>query len=113
MTTDRSARPEVRNPVLALPSAEALQQLPLEARQALAAVLLDIRRVAHGKAEASWRQRKAPMAAYWRAVAVYAGHIARATRPPAPAPHEVACGECADWHLSNDQRCPIVQGVVS
>jgi hypothetical protein len=79
--SDRSARPEVRNPVLGLASAQALQQLTPECRQALAGVLLEVRREAHAKAELSWRQRKAPMAAYWRAVAVYAGHIARATRP--------------------------------
>lgn len=80
MTAARSARPDVRNPVLGLASTGALLQLPPECRQALAAVLLEIRHEAHGKAEVSWRQRKGPMAAYWRAVAVYAGHIARAIR---------------------------------
>jgi hypothetical protein len=29
------------------------------------------------RAETSWRQRKAPMAAYWKACAVYCGHIRR------------------------------------
>lgn len=75
MTTDE------RNPVLALPAVAAAVELPPESRAALAAILLDIRRDAHGRAERSWRQRKGPMAAYWRAVAVYAGHIARAIRP--------------------------------
>jgi hypothetical protein len=35
---------------------------------------------AHERAEASWRQRKGPMAAYWRAVSIYARHAAAASR---------------------------------
>lgn len=79
--TPRSARPEVRNPVLGLPSMAAVQALEPECRRALAGVLAEIRREARAKAELSWRTNKAPMAAYWKAVSVYAGHIARATRP--------------------------------
>jgi hypothetical protein len=43
-------------------------------------LLLDIRQDAQVRAEKSWRSHKAPMAAYWKAVAVYAGHAARLLR---------------------------------
>lgn len=77
----RSSRSDVRNPVLGLPGISAIQSLPLESRIALMSVLLDLRRDAQAKAEKAWLQHKAPMAAYWKAVAVYSGHIARAIRP--------------------------------
>lgn len=79
MSAQRSGQAEVRNPVLALEATAKLQALPLEARLALAAVLEELATDAHTKAERSWRQRKGPMAAYWRAVGVYARHTARAT----------------------------------
>jgi hypothetical protein len=79
--TDRSLRPDVRNPVLALPSAVDLANLPPEAREALAAILKDIRVSAHAKAQESWRKNKGPMAVYWKAVGAYATHIYRAVRP--------------------------------
>lgn len=69
-----------RNPVLGLPSVGKLRKLPEPQRACLAVLLLDLRADAHARAEKAWRKRKAPMAAYWRAVAVYAGHIARALR---------------------------------
>lgn len=78
--TTRSVRPDVRNPVLALPSAARLRDLTPDAREALRYVLRDIAADARARAETSWRRHKAPMAAYWKAVAVYAGHIARALR---------------------------------
>ena len=74
----RSSRRDVRNPVLALPSIEALQALPQEAREALALVLADVSSDARIRADESWRKHKAPMAAYWKAVSVYAKHIRRA-----------------------------------
>lgn len=76
----RSMRPDVRNPLMGLPSAQAIQGLPAEARAALRALLLDIRKDAQVRAEKCWRTHKAPMAAYWKAVAVYAGHTARLAR---------------------------------
>lgn len=76
----RSNRAEVRNPVLALPAIRRLNALPPPARDALAAVLDDIATDARARAEACWRKHKAPMAAYWKAVAVYARHTARALR---------------------------------
>lgn len=78
--TERSARADVRNPLLALPSAAVIASLPAEAKAALRAVLLDLRTDARARAEQCWRRNKAPMAAYWKAVAVYAGHTARLCR---------------------------------
>lgn len=73
----RTARPEVRNPLVSLPSARALAQLDPAARAALRALLLDLKKDATARANKCWRTHKAPMAAYWKAVAVYAGHAAR------------------------------------
>jgi hypothetical protein len=80
---DRSARREVRNPVLGLPAAQRLQQLPPEAREALQLILRDIAVDAAGRAQVSWRQNKGPMAAYWKAVSVYAKHIRAVARKAA------------------------------
>lgn len=78
----RSSRPDVRNPVLALPGVQAtFDALPGEARAALAVALRSLKRDAQDRADKAWRSHKAPMAAYWKAVAVYAGHFARALRP--------------------------------
>ena len=74
---DRSARLETRNPLLALPSYQQLLALPPEAQAALRAILGDIRVDAAKRAETSWQQNKGPMAAYWKAVAVYALHLRR------------------------------------
>ena len=68
-----------RNPVLDLPAARRLEELPPEARAALRDVLLELADQANANAEEAWRRRKGPMAAYWRAVSTYAKHIARAT----------------------------------
>ena len=76
----RSNRPEVRNPVLTLPSAQDLKDLPAETRAILRALLNDIGQDASLRAQKCWRTRKAPMAAYWKVVSVYARHIARALR---------------------------------
>lgn len=85
--TSRSNSAEVRNPLLALPSAQRLQQLPPEVRELLRDILMEIRVDANVKAEASWRKSKGPIACYWRAVSTYALHLARALRPrPSPAP---------------------------
>ncbi|WP_298598495.1 hypothetical protein [uncultured Sphingorhabdus sp.] len=73
----RSARAEVRNPVLALPAFRALQSLLPEQRVLLAALLLDLQSDARDRAARSWASRKTMIAAYWSAVAVYSGHLAR------------------------------------
>jgi len=56
------------------------QALPPSARHALRAALLDLRKDALHRAQLQWRRHKAPMACYWKAVGVYAGHLARALR---------------------------------
>ncbi|MFC3443855.1 hypothetical protein ACFOKF_22150 [Sphingobium rhizovicinum] len=81
--TSRSNRAEVRNPVLALPSARLLSAMPLELRRLLFLLLLDLSREAQARAQASWTKRKAFLAAYWATVAVYARHIARTLLAPA------------------------------
>jgi hypothetical protein len=76
----RSLRAEVRNPVLGLPGIARLRALPAPARAALADVLGELRQDARERAEKCWRTGKGPMAAYWKAVSVYAGHLRRALR---------------------------------
>ncbi len=76
----RSSRADVRNPILSLPSIARLQGLSNATRADLCAVLLDLRQDAQGRADDCWRRHKAPMAAYWKAVAVYAGHLSRVLR---------------------------------
>jgi hypothetical protein len=78
----RHASPVVRNPILALPGTARLLQLDPHTRALLRAVLLlqlDLAADARTRAEESWRWPK-PMAAYWKAVSVYAGHLARVLR---------------------------------
>ncbi len=77
---ERSNRREVRNPVLALPSIQRLQDLPPEAREAVRDLLGDLVIDARERAQASWIKNKGPMAAYWKAVGAYAHHIKRALR---------------------------------
>jgi len=79
--TARSTRAEVRNPILALPAFKALQSLDPDVRALLDALLCDLQRDARARAQHSWEKRKPPVAAYWAAAAVYAGHIAKALRP--------------------------------
>jgi len=81
--TARSTRAEVRNPILALPAFKALQALEPEVLALLVALLCDLQRDARARAQHSWDKRKPPVAAYWAAAAVYAGHIAKALRPRA------------------------------
>lgn len=82
-TKDRRGRDTlyVRNPLLRLPSFAKLQGLPTEQREVLAAIMQELALDARGHANRSWRQHKAPMACYWKAVSVYAGHTSRAIKP--------------------------------
>lgn len=80
MSLHRSLRTDVRNPILVLPSAVKLKALPPEAREAFADILGEIAADARQRADKCWRTHKAPMAAYWKACAVYAGHIRRAMK---------------------------------
>lgn len=54
--------------------------MPPEIRQELAALLHELSLDARDRAELSWRRNKAPMATYWKAVSVYAGHLRRVLR---------------------------------
>src|SRR3546814_18199258 len=73
----RSARADVRNPVLALPSFRALQSLLPEQRVLLVVLFLDLPSAARDRSARRWACRKAVIAAYWSDVAVHSGHIAR------------------------------------
>lgn len=73
----RSRRADVRNPVLALPSARLVRTISGDTRLLLAVLLFDLASDARRRAAANWNNRKAFLAAYWATVAVYAGHIAR------------------------------------
>lgn len=66
------------NPLLELPAGRALLALPHDDRRRIEAVMRDLRKQADQEAENAWRRRKGPMAAYWRAVATYARHVAHA-----------------------------------
>ena len=85
-TIPRSNRIEVRNPVLALPAFRRILDLPAPEREALSALLDDLSKDALEKAETSWRKKKGPMAAYWKATSVYSQHCARAIRKSGRAP---------------------------
>ncbi|HEV2747515.1 MAG TPA: hypothetical protein VGW34_09490 [Allosphingosinicella sp.] len=76
----RSERREVRNPILALPAAQAMQGLDPSTRLLLARLLRDLQADAQARAQMCWRKHKAPMACYWKAVAVYTGHLAKVLR---------------------------------
>lgn len=77
----RSAKREVRNPVLALPAAKAILELPAEQRRPLGLLLRQLAVDADNRAESAWTTRKGIMAAYWRAVSTYAKHLAHAIDP--------------------------------
>lgn len=70
-------RREIANPILGLPAARALAELDPSARAALAEILADLGAEAAARAQRSWSQNKGLMAAYWKAVSVYARHIRR------------------------------------
>lgn len=80
MTINRSDRREVRNPVLALPSAKALLALPPETLEVLAELFGDLALDARARAQASWLKNKGPMAAYWKATGAYARHLRHVAR---------------------------------
>lgn len=81
----RSARREVRNPVLALPAAREILALPPDAlitRRQLGQLLRQLADQATGNANHCWGRGKGFMAAaYWRPVAVYAKHLAHVINP--------------------------------
>lgn len=84
MTTTRSNRPEVRNPLLRMQTmaraAEMFAELPAEVQQAWLDLFTEVSEQARASAEHTWRRHKAPMAVYWRGVAVYVRHFSVALR---------------------------------
>ena len=66
------------NPLMRLPAMADLMEQPTIMRKGFAAVLRQLRTQANDEAEKSWRKKKGPMAAYWRAVATYCRHTAHA-----------------------------------
>lgn len=75
--TTRSSKPDVRNPLVHMAAAQSMQNLEPAARDALKALLKEISKDARARANKAWVTHKAPMAAYWKAVAVYANHAQR------------------------------------
>jgi hypothetical protein len=61
-----------------LPAMRQVMALPREQRGPLETLMRELRADADRQAEESWRKRKGPMAAYWRAVSTYARHVAHA-----------------------------------
>lgn len=77
----RSGLAMVRNPLLALPAmVKLIAYLGAhpELRAIVVELLAEIAAHARATAEKSWRKHKAPMAYYWKVVAVYVGHTRRA-----------------------------------
>jgi hypothetical protein len=66
----RSARREVRNPILTLPAARRILVLPLQERAVLADRLQDLATDAGQGAQNAGRRHEAPMAAYRKAWSV-------------------------------------------
>lgn len=104
--TIRSSRDTVRNPVLALPSALRIAALPSAQRAQLAVLLREMSADARQRAQKCWRQNKAPMAVYWKAVGAYATHLHRVIRPESPPnrkrreeAHMAKTSWIIDWHI--------------
>lgn len=91
----RSLRAEIRNPVLGLASFKQLWTLDADVKRQLSELLTELGQEAAQKAQNSWTKNKAPMAVYWKAVSVYARHIARALRRPPNAYPEMESEACS------------------
>jgi hypothetical protein len=72
----RSSRPDVRNPVLALPAALELQRLPRSQRLIIKRLLRELKAQCREQERRAYSQRKGPMVSYWMAAGTYAGHAA-------------------------------------
>jgi hypothetical protein len=66
---------------LRLAAAQGIVELPIEQRRPLGILLRQLADQANEQAQASWRSNKGIMAAYWKAVSVYAKHLARVIDP--------------------------------
>ena len=70
-----------KNPILQEPEiAERFRQLPEPARAALKDFCGWLYLYARERAETAWKQSKAPMAVYWKAVAAWAYHLKRTVK---------------------------------
>ena len=78
----RSAQAHVRNPLVLLPAAAELAALSAEQREPMRRLLQQLSADCRQRAAEAWRKHKAPMAAYWKAQAVYARHAALLLRSP-------------------------------
>lgn len=76
----RSEQRIVANPLLALDGVKALRALDPTVRATIASALKEVQLDARERADKAWRTHKAPMAVYWKAVGVYAGHLSRVLR---------------------------------
>lgn len=76
--------PEKINPLMGLPAMAALACMPIWVRATLVQLMAEIKQWAEAKAQHSWKKRKAPLAAYWLACGVYAGHVGRGLRKGLP-----------------------------
>lgn len=75
---DRSARREVRNPILGLPIVKAaIAEMTPDDRIRWRRILLAIRDDCRVRADQCWRKHKPPMAVYWKAFGVVCNHLAR------------------------------------
>jgi hypothetical protein len=75
---ERGNKAEIRNPLLALPAAHRIKSLPVEMYRELrelAALLTEMAQDEACRADKAWSKSKGPMAAYWKAVSVYAKHV--------------------------------------
>lgn len=74
----RSTRADVRNPLLQLKSARQLGEwMTPGTAQILAIFLRELSDDARQRAGECWKKHKAPMALYWKVVAVYARHLSQ------------------------------------
>lgn len=98
----RSARPEVRNSVLALDEMQEVLRLPAETRFAISELVHGINRRARQLSVLNLHRNKWWTAVYWRCISIYAKHIARAIR------RGVADGSCGTSRLRlSTSRWPV------
>lgn len=76
----RSNRPDVRNPMLALPGLARFADFEPAVVEALAVLMTEYETVCRQNAETCWRRHKAPMASYWKIWAVNLRHARVALR---------------------------------
>lgn len=73
----RSLRTDIRNPLFQLSCAKKFKLLDENSQKLLRILLSELAADAKLKAQKAWDSHKGPMAAYWKAVSVYAAHARR------------------------------------